>query len=655
MSNQHADARARWATDAPGGWRPGALSVQRGLVRAIGQAAVVAVASALLAGCTAGRAAPVAASPAGTITASQSAVASPAAAFQEHVAYLASDELEGRGTGTRGNDAAAGYIAEHFRRAGLRPAGENGTFFQPFEVTLGQKIEGHVSLSVSGAPGLGVLHRDFVPLPFGENEAFEGPLAFAGYGIVNREAGYDDYGDFDVRGKVLLILRYEPHSDDPNAGFGGRSPSQFATFEHKARQARQRGAAALLIVNPPMHRGERDELFRFETADEARSYGIPMMHVSRVFAERILAGAGRPDLKTLQEQLDLDRKPQPFDVRGVSVRGNPGLVRQRAATRNVVGLLPGRGKLADEYVVIGAHFDHVGITVPRGSRSTTQATAPEPQIHNGADDNASGTAGLLLLAERFARWDGGDRRGLLFIAFSAEEIGLLGSRHFVEHPAVPLEKIVAMLNMDMIGRLRNEQLQVFGTKTSPLFEDLVAAESRERGLSLKTSAGGFGPSDHTSFYARHIPVLHFFTGIHDDYHRPSDDADKINAEGGARIVDLIGDVTAELITRSERPTYVAVAESQPSRTGARVRMGVMPAYADDEQPGMGIDGVSPGSPAKRAGLQAGDRILMIGPHAVNNVYDLMEAMGHYEPGNEVSLTILRKGERLQLPLTFAAP
>lgn len=574
--------------------------------------------------------------------------------FLRHVEFLASDALGGRGVGTPGIEQAAEYIAQRFDAAGLEPAGSDGTFFQPFDVTLGQRLTGGSSLIVRGAELEAEVHRDFVPLPFSSPDSFEGPLAFAGYGITNEEAGYDDYADFDAKGKVLLILRFEPHDADPKAKFGGHSPSAHATFDRKASVARKQGAKALLIVNPPLHHGDKDVLFPFEAGGSVHTSGLPMLHITRALAGRLLAAADMPSLETLQKRLDTRRKPLSQDMKGLAVKGDPGLERQRVTTRNVVGLLKGEGPRAGEYIVIGAHYDHLGRTIPRSGRSASRPADLQPEIHNGADDNASGTAGLIELARALAH---GERpnRSILFIAFSGEESGLLGSAHYVNHPTAPLERMAAMLNMDMIGRLRDRRLQVFGVQTSPEFDPLVERMAEGLDLKLKTSGGGFGPSDHTSFYRKKVPVLHFFTGIHNEYHRPSDDADTINAEGGAVVLELIRRVAVELANARERPSYVAVAEKGASRAGAKVRMGVMPSYTDDDAPGMLVDGVSPGSPAARAGLREGDRILMVGDIAVNSVYDLMEVLGEYEPGNEADVTVLRDGERLKTAVRFEAP
>ncbi len=579
--------------------------------------------------------------------------------FLQHVSYLAGDELEGRGVNTPGIEHAAEYIAREFSRAGLRPAGENDTFFQPFNVTLGQKLTGKSSLwfALPQHNAGEVMANDFTTLPFSSSERFEGPVAFVGYGITNLDANYDDYDDrpgFDPKGRVLLMLRYEPHDADPNAKFGGDTPSLHASFESKARRAREHGAKAILIVNPPMHHPDEGRLFPFDSVEHVQSYGIPMLQIKREVASKLIEAAGIDDLKTLQASLDNVRKPRSTNLLGVVVGGDPGLFRERGTARNVIGVIRGTGLLADEYVVIGAHYDHLGRTIPRGPHPTSQPGDLKPEIHNGADDNASGVAGLIELARIFAA-HAAPRRSILFIAFSGEEMGLLGSMHFVNHPAVPLDHIIAMLNMDMIGRLRKDQLQVFGIRTAREFAPLVERESGVLGFDLKTSAGGFGPSDHTSFYSKKIPVLHFFTGVHEDYHRPGDDTDKINAPGGARVVQLIYRIAQAIIAAPSRPAYVAVAESQPSRSGLKVRLGVMPSYAEDDQPGMLIDGVSPGSPAERGGLQGGDRILMVGDHAINNVYDFMDALGRYKPGDEADLTVLRNGQRIKVPVKFEAP
>ncbi len=578
-----------------------------------------------------------------------------------HIEFLAGDALEGRGVGTPGIDEAADYIARQFKRAGLDPAG-GASFFQPFEVTLQQKLQGRAFLTVDGTAALGVLYRDYVPLPFTATRPFEGPVAFAGYGITNKDANYDDYAGLDAAGKVLLMFRYEPpwpqkedkqeDAEDPHAA----GPSPHALFETKAAVAREHGAAAILIVNALRDDDLTDHLYRFDGVGRTDSYGIPMMHVSREFASRLLAAAGAPDLTSLQKAIDANLQPHSMMLDTLTARGNPGVIRPRATTRNVIGCLPGRGPLTGEYIVIGAHYDHLGVTVPRNAHSASQPASLDPQIHNGADDNASGTAAVIELARVFAAHrPRGPHRSLLFMAFSGEEIGLLGSDHFVDHPTVPLDRIAAMLNLDMVGRMHDRRLQVLGVKTGSEFDSLVRREAETLGLDLKTSGGGFGPSDQTSFYKKKIPVMHFFTGVHRDYHLPTDDADRINADGTADVTRFVYHVAAALACSTTRPTYVSVAEEGPRRTRLKVRMGVMPSYVDEDQPGMTLDGVSPDSPAERAGLREGDQLLFVGDVAIDNVYDLMHALGSHDPGDTTVVTVLRDGRHLKFPLTFEAP
>lgn len=570
--------------------------------------------------------------------------------FITHVAFLASDSLAGRGVGTPGIDQAAEYIARQFREAGLRPAGDDGTWFQEFEVGLGQQMLGKPSLTVTGAPAEGVLEKDFVPFPFSTADPFEGPLAFVGYGITNDQEEYDDYEDFDATGKVLLMLRYEPHAKDPKAKFGGQTPSEHAAFRTKAMLARTKGAVGILVVNPPLHHGDRDYLFAFNSVDHVGRYNIPMLHVSQDYANRLLKAARADDLATLQKALDA-RQRRTMDLKGLTVRGDPGLVRRKAIARNVLAVLPGSGPDADEYLVIGAHYDHLGRTAPRKSTRPGPVT---PEIHNGADDNASGTAGVIELARSFAR-RGLPNRSILFIAFSAEERGLFGSKHYVEHPTVPLDKTVAMLNLDMIGRLRRNRLLVFGTDTGENFSRLIKYHGNLLGLRIQTSGGGSGGSDHLPFHARQIPALHFCTGVHSELHAPGDDTETLNAEGGARVMQLVYSVANSLARAPATPKSLAAADRQASpRTPLKVRLGVMPSYAGDGLPGLLIEGTASGSPADRAGLREGDRILKMGNTEVNDVYGLMEAMRGYNPGDKVTLLVMHEGKRVEMGVTLEA-
>lgn len=571
--------------------------------------------------------------------------------YRHDVYTLADDALAGRGLGTEGLRKAGDYIAERFAELALVPAGDNGTFFQHFQATV-RRERTHDSRLAIGPIGLEAREdTDFVPLPFSSTDEFSGPLMFAGYGISAPEHDYDDYAGADPRGKVLLVFRYEPKADDPQAPFGGSTYSTHALYSTKITLARRLGAVAMLVVNPPD--GSEDEFMPFDTGRVAEEYGLPVLQITREFAGRLLSEAGLPSLESLYEQLRPGNGPRTQPLGRLVARGRAGIRRVRTDARNVVAMLPGRGPQRDEFVVIGAHYDHLGNVPLSLPRTEQERNDNSPRIHNGADDNASGTAGLLALARYFAEHPPRNR-SLLFVAFSGEESGTLGSEHFVQNSPVPLDRIVAMLNMDMIGRLRNNKLIIFGAGTAEEFPPLLREAARAAGLTIDMRPGGVGPSDHIHFYAAGIPVLHFFTGSHDDYHRPEDDPDKINYDGAIRVLEAVRFVATRVAERSDRLTFKHVPQPQFSRTRLKVRMGIMPSYADDDLPGMRITGVVPGGPAEKAGLQPNDRILFIGADEVNNIYEYMAALTRYEPGDVVQIEISRAGRRLSIPITLEA-
>jgi len=574
-------------------------------------------------------------------------------AFVEHVDYLASNALAGRGLGSEGIERAAEYIAKQFKDAGLKPAGENNGYFQSFEVKLSPTLTGDGYLGAAGITG--DEGEEYVPFHFSSEEAFEGDLVFAGYGIVNPDKDHDDFVHLDVADRVVLILRREPPSWSDEEG----NYTPHAMFSNKVYNAKDRGAAAVLIVNQAPMGDEEDRLTRWSNRRGSRvgspAYGLPALHVSREFANRLLEAGSKPSLTAIQEKLDAGEY-QSFAVMGVRVRGMAGIHREQATTRNVLGMLRGHGPLANEVVVIGAHYDHLGVSIPRGRFGRDRRTDEvKPQVHNGADDNASGTSGIIELAEALSRRRD-LKRSILFIAFSGEESGLLGSKHFVEHSTVALDRIVAMLNLDMIGRLPNDsnEVQVFGTEAAKEFSELIEQKARPRNLDVRGSASAIGPSDHASFYKKEIPSLHFFTGLHEDYHRPGDDTTKVNVDGAAAVLGLVYDVAVELVNADQAPTYNKVdAPARTGRRGLRVVMGVMPSYADSEE-GMVIDGVLDDGPAKKAGMQADDVIVRIGDHEVKNIYDYMAALRNNKPGDSVHVTVQRDGRKVELTVVLTA-
>ncbi len=588
-----------------------------------------------------------------------------AAAFLGHVKYLASDELGGRATGSEGIDVAADYIIEHLRAAGCVPAGDDGTFLQSYTATHKKVlVDDDASISFSGLKGRWRLHKDWVTLPFTKASELEGPLAFAGYGIEAPDYEYNDYADFDAEGKVLLILRHEPLDEDEEAEFGGSETSSHAWFRTKANAAAAHGAVGLLLVNPPNRAPDADELDEFDASRSRRNYKVPLVQISRQLANALLRAADMPDLATLTDKLDSDRKPLSADLKDLSVAIATGIELRPVVGRNVVGMLEGDGS-TDEVIVIGAHYDHLGTRRPR------QDPTGEPLINNGADDNASGTAGIIELARAFAAGTR-PRRNLLFIAFSGEELGLLGSKHFVKNPTIDLDTVKAMINLDMIGRYKQEKFEIYGVGEAEEFADMVTRAADEAGVTYRAGGRMPGGSDHMPFRRKKIPTLFAFTGLHKQYHRPTDDWDLIDPDGAVRILRLLHSVIGELANMTDGPTRtkpkeaankddrrkqdLAKAEPKPAtpRSALRVRLGIMPSYGDDDEDGMLIDAVIAGAAAAKGGMTDGDRIIKIGKHDIADIYAYMDAMKQFKPGDEVEIVVVRASEEVTLKITLEA-
>ena len=549
-----------------------------------------------------------------------------------HINYLASDELGGRGVNSKGIDQAAEYIARRFLDVGLLPGGDDGSYFQRFELPGRTRITDRCRLEVAGKRITCEVDEDCVPMPFSSQDEFEGQVAFVGYGITNHEKNYDDYADINVQGKVALMLRYEPQRwKDENQG----QLSSHASFTTKANLAKENGAVAVVIVNPPTK--EEDELYRFR---RPRPGALPMFHITRRFANRILAAGGLSPVEDLYDTINASTTPDSADLSGIALKGDPGLESNTPKAKNVIGVLPGEGPLADEYVVFGGHYDHLGTVPSRRGRRLGDSDASKAQIHNGADDNASGTAGVLELARIYA-CGAKPRRSLVFMGFTAEEIGLLGSAHFAANPTVPLEDIVAMINLDMIGRLEGRPVEIWGTGTATEFGALIDKNAQAiPNLKVNNMAEMRRDSDHASFYAKDIPVMFAFSGFHPDYHRPSDDCDKIDYDGAVAILQFVHAVADDVIEADDRPTFQEV--PMRSRFDVRVRMGFRPEPAGETDiPGLGVVEVTPDNPAAQAGIKAGDRIVAINKQQIKDIMDYMRVMRSFKPGDEVDVTVTR--------------
>ncbi len=576
---------------------------------------------------------------------SSPAAAIRAEAIHNHIEYLASDALAGRGSGTKGNEEAARYIASAFRGAGLKPLGtarqtvadakaDGSGYFQPFTFTAGlsQGKDNRLEVTINKKKIKYRAGGEFEPSLAAARGTVSGEIVFVGYGTQNKDSNRDDYAGVDVRGKIALALADQPAGGTPAA------QAQFPDNSLKPAIARDKGASALILVQP------KDGVWPRLTPSNNTNAGIPIILLKRKTAAEWLASIGKK-LEDLEQSLL--RAPQPF-VTGIQVTLSTDVRKVTKTTANICGLLEGSDSaLKKETVVIGAHMDHLGMGGP-GSLADDHS----PAIHHGADDNASGTAGVLALADYFSSQASRPKRSLLFICFSGEELGLLGSMHYAGHPLLPEANTVAMLNMDMIGRLQNDRLIVVGSGTSPAWNSLLDEVNSSANFTLSRSESGFGASDQQSFYAHKIPVLFFFTGLHSDYHRPTDTADKINAEGEARVVNFVARCAAHIADAGERPAYqeIKAADSAPARF--RVSLGSIPDYAAEVE-GVMLSGVRPGSPADKAGLKQGDIIVKFGERSIRNVQEYAAALSERKPGDVVRIVVKRGGQTVTVAATLA--
>ena len=529
-----------------------------------------------------------------------------------HVRYLADDLLEGRAVATRGERCAGDYIAARFRALGLRPAGDGDSYFQAWMVRTGSVAGEGNSFAVAGDDPAGfTVGDDWTPYGFSASARVGARMTMV---QVEADAQFGDAAHGEVAGRVLVIEGAAPH------------PHAAAPDAHRvASSAAGMGAAALILLL-----GESEPL-PLPDAERRAALAIPVIAVRGAVAERVRAAAASGAMANIAAAV------QPV----------------RREARNVAAILPGTDPRGRQRLVIGAHYDHLGLG---GAGSLSPNAVGE--VHNGADDNASGTAVLLEAARQLA---GGPplAQDILFIAFTGEERGLWGSAHYVESPLLPLDGTVAMLNLDMVGRVSDDLLTVFGTGTAEEWTDVLErANGRTRApLDLRLNSDGFGASDHSSFYARGIPVLHFFSNTHPEYHRVEDDWELVNAEGMARVTDLVAAVVREVVPGAGAASLTPVegvgnphgvqgpTDGSTVRSGFRVRLGTIPDYSR-ESGGMAITGVRDGSPAAKAGIKGGDIIVKFGPHDIEDVYGYMYALSEFEPGDEVEIVVLRGDERL---------
>lgn len=629
-------------------------------------------------------------------------------ALASDLVYLASDELAGRSAVAESIDQAAEYIAKRFREVGLETSLYGESPFQPVEIPVepqaGAADKNRLTLQLSQPTSSRVdtaLGVTMNPLAIGSGSAkAQGRVIFAGYGITAPEFSYDDYAGLDVRGAIVVVLRKEPGQQAANSRFDGQRTTSHAYFQTKVANAISHGAAAVVLVNDRLtvqqtlaqhqsaiarEQGRRDAVLQQiaqlpEEATNSRrtlqrkvseidgiiqgynsetvriSNGligiseagskpvedarIPVVSLARGVIDELLEKQLGQTLEDIERRIDATETPSSFELSGLEGDIEVDLRSGTRTSNNVLAVLPGRGPLADETIVIGAHYDHVGMG---GFGSLAPGTIA---IHNGADDNASGTASIIacaeLLKQRLGSFD--THRRVLFIAFTGEERGLLGSAHYVRSPRFPLNSTAAMLNLDMVGRLRDNELTVYGTGSGDSLDRIVEQANGKHKFQLFKVVSGYGPSDHQSFYEAGIPVLFFFTGLHSDYHRPSDDFDKIDFGGLFRITDMVCDVASQLAVQPSRPLRVETNKGVQIRRQLTAFLGVT---LSTEGNSVVLSGIVTGGPAEQSGLVMGDQLEKLGETPVRSAADVLDWLRFRSPGETITVTYRRAGQVLE--------
>ncbi len=570
------------------------------------------------------------------------------------VTWLAHPAREGRKTGSDGALATSIMLADYFKEIGLQPV--DGSYFHPFEFNAGEKIIAEQNTLVISAGGdrRFELDKDFRPLAFTENASAEGQLAFAGYGLSVPEGGgarYNSYDGLDVKDKIVLILRFVPEAVDPQRR---AQLNRYAGLRYKAMLARERGARAVLFVTGP-NSPQAGELLPLSGDNVMSGSGIVTASITSEVAEAMLARGGQ-SLSQLQTTLDNENPHAAggFIVPDVTVKLQCGVEHVKRSDRNVVAVLPPVDTLSPEYILVGAHYDHLG---KGGGGSSMARAGEENQVHAGADDNASGVAVLMELAGSLAHQRASRpeqfRRGIIFAAWSGEEMGLIGSAAFAEKPPVPIQTLAGYVNFDMVGRLRENKLTVQGVGSSKLWRRLLEKRNVAAGFNLVMQDDPYLPTDTTSFYPKRLPVLNFFTGAHEDYHRPTDTAEKLDYPGTERIAKFAEAILVDLVSASERPDFARVERSDSpggSRDTLRAYLGTIPDYTTEVK-GVKLSGVRGGSPAEKSGLQGGDVIIEFAGQKIANIYDYTYALDAVKIGQPVQIVVDRSGHRVEITAT----
>lgn len=616
-------------------------------------------------------------------------------AYMAHITTLANPFFEGRAPGTHGNRVAADYIEFWFRHFGLQPAfpeydsegnavGDGShwvSYRQPFDMPGGMEAV-RQELTFTDAAGTITAFepgREISALGVGDG-TISGPMTFVGYGIASGPGGQNHYGEIDLAGRIAVMLAWEPSDESGRSRWNdGRDGwSDAASLQTKLIEAARKGAAGIVLINPPGTRDPRTHELLTAEQSTWRRVGVPVVQMSLAAGDRLLQAAAGKTLAELKRSADEDSFVAVHLNDRIVAGLNVELRRTRHPTDNVGGVIRGHGRLKDEWIIIGAHYDHVGY----GFFGSNGGRAATGTIHPGADDNGSGTCAVLVLAQRlseaYAKMPAdAEARSILLMTFSAEESGLNGSRHYTRKPTLTADQVNIMLNLDMVGRLRNNSLEVSGVGSAAGLAEIAKPFFDASGMRVVSQQTGGGPSDHASFNNVGIPVLFFFTGLHPQYHRPTDVASLINPVGAVKIVRLAEQLAVHFASMPEKlefqrtgggfrldlldqPPEAAVeagqADAPPARPMARsrVRLGIQPNY-NAQTTGVLLDGVTEGTPAATAGLKAGDLILSWNGAPVNDIRALMTELGKHKPGDEIRLGLKRDGEMIHLTVRLAAP
>ena len=562
--------------------------------------------------------------------------------IMRHIRYLSHDNKKGRYPGSRESKDIIAYITKEFKSYGIKPGFKNKNYSQPFDINSGIELGINNSFIVNGDSL--TIKKDYIPLWFSGNASISGSCVFAGYGLdINEESlKWNDYKNIDVKNKWVIVLRKSPDPNNIHSLFNKHS-----SFHKKMLLARDKGAIGVLFISHT----DDSELFPLKYIPGYKNNGIPSIQISNRIANKIFAVSGWSH-KKIRNTINQSMEPLNFEIPNIIIDATVDLniIQNKAA--NVVGIIKsGNRKYRDEYILLGAHFDHLGF----GGKNSGSRNQDTLVIHPGADDNASGVSGLLEIAQKLSSYKSKLKRSVILVCFDAEEKGLLGSKYFTENSPVPLENITTMINLDMIGRMKESTFTVGGVGTSPSFIPMLDSLSKNKNFKLKTTIPGFGPSDHASFYIKDIPVLFFFTGLHTDYHTPKDSWENINVRGEKQILNYIYNVIIQLSKNRSRPVFSEAGPKTGSMTRNsqfKVTLGVLPSYGSTKI-GLEIDGISKkNGPAAKAGIKKGDIIKSINGKTIKDIYEYMDRLSELKTGMTVPIIIERNNKKITLSVSF---